>query len=119
MFGEYKAVLNYQLPKDALKTVLYDAADRYLALHQNVFPINRQDSSIEFKVQKSSLSRGEIVVISIENKAFCAVSRHIGESPQSIGGWIKNRHNIITLSTYVQDAVSELSELDATGVRCS
>ena len=110
MFGEYETTLNYQLPKETLKIVMCEAADRYLALHQNVFPINREDCSIEFKVQQSSFSRGEIVVVSIKEEALYAVSRHIGEFPQSIGGWLKNRHNVTTLSTYIQDAVLELSQ---------
>lgn len=109
MFGEYKTSFNYQLPKEVLKSVMDEAVDRYLASHQNVFPINRRDYAIELKVQKSYVSNGEIIAIAIQDETFYVVSKYIEESPQSIVEWIKNRYNVLTLAAYVKDAIHELS----------
>ena len=109
MFGEYEATLSYQLPQEVLKTVMDEAVDRYLASHQNVFPINRDNCAIELKVQKSCVSKGEIVEIVIQNETFYVVSRYIEESPRSIVEWIKNRYNVMVLAAYLKDAIHELS----------
>ena len=109
MFGEYEATLNYQLPQEVLKTVMDEAVDRYLASHQNVFPIDREDCAIELKVQKSCVSRGEIVAIAIQNETIYVVSKYIQESGRSLVAWIKNRYNVLILAAYIKDAIHELS----------
>ena len=109
MFGEYETIFNYQLPTEVLKTVMDEAVDRYLASHQNVFPIDRQDCAIALKVQKSYVSQGEIVEIAIQNETIYVVSQCIEESGRSPVAWIKNRYNVLILAAYIKDAIHELS----------
>ena len=108
MFGGYETTLNYQLPENVLQTVMEEAVDRYLAAHHTVFPIKRKELSIELKVQKSWSGNGEIVVISIQDRAFYLGSRCIEGHQQPILAWAKNWNNVKTLATSLQDTVSEL-----------
>ena len=110
MFGVYETTINCQRSPKALQAVMEEAVDRYLALHHNVFPLNRQDSSIELKVQKNYLSSGEIIRISIQAESFKISSKCIEEPGQSILiPWGKNRQNVYALSNYIRDAIRELS----------
>ena len=109
MFGGYEKTFNYQLSSELLTAAMNEAVDRYLALHQNVFPIGRQDSSIELKVQKSYVSRGETMVVSVQDRTVRVASRFIESSPHSSIVWLKNWHNVARLKTYMQEAVQELS----------
>ena len=109
MFGGFETTLNYQLPEKVLQVVMDEAVDRYLASHQTVFPIERQESFIKLKVQKSWSGNGEIIIISLQNKGFYIASNCIDEYPQPILAWAKNRNNVTTLATYLKDAICELS----------
>ena len=109
MFGGYKKTFNYQLPPELLTVAMNEAVDRYLASHQNVFPTDREDSSIELKVQKSYVSRGEKIVVSVRDRNFCVASKFIEKSPCKTMVWVKNWHNVVRLNTYMQEAVEELS----------
>lgn len=108
MFGGYETTLNYQLPEEVLQKAMDEAIDLYLASHQKVFPIERKESSVKLKVQKSWSGNGEIVVISRQNKAFHIASKCIEESPQSILAWAKNWNNVTTLATSLKDTICEL-----------
>ena len=109
MFGGYEKTFNYQLSSELLKAAMNEAVDRYLALHQNVFPTGRQDSSIELKVQKSYVSRGETMIVSVQDCTVRVASKFIDSSPQSNIVWIKNWHNVAKLNAYMREAVQELS----------
>jgi hypothetical protein len=110
VFGVYETTINCQRSPKILKAVMEEAVDRYLALHHNVFPLNRQDSSIKLKVQKSYLSSGEIINISIQKESFKITSRCIEDPKQAISiSWGKNRNNVAVLSNYLKEAIQELT----------
>ena len=96
MFGGYERTFNYQLPPELLTEAMNEAVDRYLALHQNVFPTGRQDSSVELKVQKSYVSRGETIVVSVRDRRFYVASRFIEKSPKSSVACLRPYHDPIT-----------------------
>ena len=109
MLWGYEKTFNYQLSPELLTAAMNEAVDRYLALHQNVFPVGRHDSSIELKIQKSYVSRGETMVVSVQDRTVRVASRFIESSPHSSIVWVKNWHNVVRLNTYMQEAVQELS----------
>ena len=110
MFGVYETTIGCQRSPRVLKAAMEEAVDRYLALHHNVFPLDRQDSSIKLKVQKNYLSSGEIIKILIKEESFKITSQCIKAPDHSIMiSWGKNRRNVSTLSSYIKDAVREIS----------
>lgn len=110
MFGVYKTTVGCQQSPKILKAAMEEAVDLYLALHHNVFPLDRQDSSIKLKVQKNYLSSGEIIKISIHQESFQITSRCIEDPNQTILiSWGRNRLNVYALSACIKDAVREIS----------
>ena len=107
MLASYKTAISYSQPQEVLQAVMEDAVDRYLSLHPTVFPVDRRDLAIDLKVQKNYRSSGEIVTISIAKESFCITSRCITK-PHQIA-WGKNRENVLALSNYVRQIISELS----------
>lgn len=107
MLATYKKVINCGLPLEILQIIMEDAVDRYLSLNPTVFPINRQDLSIEFKVQKNYRSSGEILTVSIWKGSFYITSKCVDE-PYQLVAWGKNRDNVLTLSASITNAMQEL-----------
>lgn len=107
MLATYKTKISCSQPQEVLQAVLENAVDRYLSLHPTVFPIDRQDLSINLKVQKNYRSKGEIVTISIASESFYIASESIAK-PNRLIAWGKNRDNVLILSSYIQEAIAQL-----------
>ena len=84
-----------------------DAVDWYLSLHPTVFPIERTNSRIVLKAQKSYRSNGELITLDIQQNAFDIVSKSIKESTQLVA-WGKNKENVITISSCLKSQIREL-----------
>ncbi len=108
VLATYETKISCSQPQEVLQAVMENAVDRYLSLHPTVFPIDRQDLSINLKVQKNYRSKGEILTISIAEESFYIASESITK-PHQLIAWGKNRDNVLTLSGYVRDAIAQLS----------
>lgn len=108
VLATYETKISCSQPQEVLQTVMENSVDRYLSLHPTVFPIDRQDLSINLKVQKNYRSKGEILTISIAQESFYIASESIAK-PHQLIGWGKNRDNVLILSEYVRDAIAQLS----------
>lgn len=86
---------------------MQDGVDWYLSSHPTVFPIERKNSCIVLKTQKSYRSDGELITVSVRENSFGIVSKCHEESPQLVA-WGKNRENVIFLSACLKSQMREL-----------
>lgn len=107
MFPAYKTTIYCQQSQKVLEQTMQDAVDWYLSLHPTVFPIERNNSYIVLKVQKSYRSSGELITVSVQQNSFNIVSKSVEESTQLIA-WGKNRENVLALSACLKSQVRKL-----------